>query len=73
MAQKPEALGVCTAFDLEDLGALESLESRMGEVEGNRDSGNRVRRKPFLGEPAMRLHTQVARGEFVGTAAMWTI
>jgi len=53
VSQQPYALGLGSPLDLEDLGSFEALQSRVGEVEGNRDARNAIRREPFLREPAM--------------------
>ena len=43
VTQESKAFGLGASLDLENLGTLESLEPRMCEVEGDRDTGDTVR------------------------------
>jgi len=47
VAEDLHAPRLVAPFDLEHLRALEALEPRMGEVEGNRHPGNAIGREPF--------------------------
>src|SRR5256885_13257560 len=59
------ARGGSATFDRMHLSTLESHESRMGEVEGDRDTGNAARRKPVLGKPYVRTYSQRAFRELL--------
>jgi hypothetical protein len=53
MSQDTHAPFRCATLDFQHLGEFELHESRMGEIEGHRDAGHTVWRKPFVGDPEM--------------------
>src|SRR3954449_12403819 len=55
------APGLVAPFDFEHLRSLEFLESRMREVERNRDAGDAIRGKPFGRQPEVRLKGEPPR------------
>ena len=63
MTQDPQARPWIAAFDLQHLGELELRQTRMRQVEGNRDAGDAVRGEPLVGQPVVRAERQAARVE----------
>ncbi len=58
--QQPQPPQPVAAFDFAHHAALEAQQARMRDEERNRDARHAVRRKPFFGEPDVRLEANAA-------------
>jgi len=65
VAEQSHAFAVSLSLDLEHHATLHPDESRMGEIEGDRDSGYAIRTEPVVGEPGMWPQSQAPVSELV--------
>ena len=65
MTQDAHALRHGSAFDIDDLLALEPDQAWMGQIKRNSDSGRGVRAKPLVRDPSVRAHPNPALFELV--------
>ena len=54
----PRELFTRTAFDIEHLTAFQPNETRMCEIERDREAGHALRREPLLGKPDVRAQAE---------------
>ena len=64
MPEDAHALDVSASLDFEHLLALELHQPRMRQVKRNSEARNAVRRKPFRGQPHVRLEANATSVQF---------
>ena len=64
VAQNAQAFCVGATFHFQHLFAFEFHQARVGQVKGNRNPGNAIRREPLFGKPDVRLESNAAIIQF---------